>query len=122
MSLPILMVHRADHYSTSYSKVAGAKVPSYPATPTTGDIPCNVQPDMSDVSDGGAPLLQRTENRTAKMYLIDGATFNVIKRKDRITTGGINYHVSGKQDLCGLARVYEIDLEQEQTNANNSGS
>jgi hypothetical protein len=116
MSLSCLMVHTVNHYalaSTTRDGSAG-KVQHYATTPTNANVPCNFQHDMSDVADGSGGVMYRKQVQTATLFMIDGTVWNAIATKDRITFGGINYHVTGKQDLVDLARVYAMTLMQEQ--------
>jgi hypothetical protein len=120
--LATLMIHRADHFTLTHSQDSSGGMYPIPdlvnnqtlagVTPTTPNIPCNFQPEMSDVAD---EKRKRKEIKQATLYLVNPATYAAIGTKDVIRFDGWLYHVAGKQDFIHQMRVYALSLVQVQS-------
>jgi hypothetical protein len=97
-----------DHYRTAYTIVNAEQVPAY--TIQNEGIPCFVQDATVEIVEY---YKTRRERVKAVIYFVDGKVYNAIDVADRIVTGGSNYRVINKLNLCSFDTVFRIDLEEE---------
>jgi len=101
------MIHRADFYTSTVTKVGGAIEKTYSLAHE--EVPCMVQPALSELIEEYG---RRDEIISHSIFLIVKPPFDAIGVEDRIVYDSVNYEIVGKKNLINLNRVFRIDVKE----------
>ena len=105
------MPHTLDHYNMIPATVGGGHK-RYAQLISTG-IRCFFQPEES--SNMAGRIGAEREDKSAEVYLIDQAAFDVIQVHHVIRFAGDFYRVTKRDNVCALGRVFTLDVVLDQT-------